>query len=92
MSQAGARSGRGDEYQLRVALPWIVRLWTDTEVVAVQVESLGMPGDGGVPLVDDIVVELADGLRIYVQAKKNHPKFGTWSTTVRLSGRHFLAR
>ncbi|HLL45717.1 MAG TPA: hypothetical protein VK399_03370 [Longimicrobiaceae bacterium] len=79
MSQAGARSERGDEYQLRVALPWIVRLWTDPAVVAVQVESLGMPGDAGVPLVDDIVVELADGSRIYVQAKKNHPEFGTWS-------------
>jgi hypothetical protein len=79
MSQAGARSERGDEYQLRVALRWIVRLWTDPAVAAVQVESLGMPGDARGPLVDDIVVELADGLRIYVQAKKNEPKFGIWS-------------
>ncbi|HYR10708.1 MAG TPA: ATP-binding protein [Longimicrobium sp.] len=86
MSQAGARSERGDEYQLRVALPWIVRLWTDPWVVAVQVESLGMPGDAGVPLVDDIVVELADGSRIYVQAKKNHPKFETWSLRDPLMG------
>jgi hypothetical protein len=79
MSQAGARSGRGDEYQLRIATQWIVRLWTDPEVVAVQAESLGMPGDGAVPSVDDVVVELSDGRRIYVQAKKNHPDHGTWS-------------
>jgi hypothetical protein len=90
MSQAGARSERGDEYQLRVALPWIVRLWTDPSVVAVQVESLGMPGDAGVPLVDDIVVELADGSRIYVQAKKNHPEFGTWSLRDRVMGSELI--
>ena len=79
MSQAGARSERGDEYQLRVAVPWLVRLWTDPSVVAVQTESLGMPGDGTPPLVDDVVVEFAGGERLYVQAKKNHPDFGTWS-------------
>jgi hypothetical protein len=79
MSLAGARSERGDEYQLRIAMPWIVRLWTDPTVVAVHAESLGMPGDADVPLVDDIVVELADGSRIYIQAKKNHPDFRTWS-------------
>lgn len=38
-----------------------------------------MSGDAGVPLVDDIVVELADGSRMNVQAKKNHPEFGTCS-------------
>ena len=79
MSQAGARSERGDEYQLRVALPWILRLWTDPTVVAVQTESMGVPGDGTAPLVDDIVVVFEDGRRLYVQAKKNHPRFGEWS-------------
>ncbi len=79
MSQAGARSERGDEYQLRVALPWVVRLWTDPSVVAVQTESLGMPGDGVPPPVDDVVVVFADGRRLYLQAKKNHPDFGMWS-------------
>lgn len=79
MSQAGARSERGDEYQLRVALPWIVRLWTDPNVVFVQTESLGMPGDEAPPHVDDVVVGFAEGGRLYVQAKKNHPDFGTWS-------------
>jgi hypothetical protein len=90
MSQAGARSERGDKYQLRVALPWSVRLWTDPAVIAVQVESLGMPGDAGVPRVDDIVVELADGSRIYVQAKKNHPEFGTWSLRDRTLGAELI--
>lgn len=79
MSQAGARSERGDEYQLRVALRWLIRLWTDPTVVAVQTESLGMPGDGLPPLIDDIVVVHEDGRRLYVQAKKNHPDFGTCS-------------
>jgi hypothetical protein len=79
MSQAGARSWRGDEYQLRIALPWLLRLWTDPRVISVQVESLGLAGDADVPLVDDIVVEEVDGSRIYIQAKKNHPEFGTWS-------------
>lgn len=79
MSQAGARSGRGDEYQLRIAMQWIVRLWTDPDVVVVQAESLGMPGDGAVPTIDDVIVELSDGRRIYIQAKKNHPGHGIWS-------------
>lgn len=79
MSQAGARSGRGDEYQLRVATKWLIALLTDPEVVAVQVESLGMPEDSEPPLVDDVVVEFADGRRVYAQAKKNHPQNRTWS-------------
>jgi hypothetical protein len=79
MSQAGARSGRGDEYQLRIAMLWIVRLWSDVDVISVQLESLGMPGDGVPPLIDDILVEFADKHREFIQAKKNHPEFGVWT-------------
>ncbi len=77
MSLAGVRSFRGDEYQFQVALDWTVRLLTDDDVLSVQAESLGAVGDAP-PMVDDVVVRLADRT-VYVQAKKNHPKRGVWS-------------
>lgn len=77
MSLAGVRSSRGDEYQVQVALDWIVRLLMDDEVLSVQVESLGIDGEVP-PSVDDVVVRLVDRT-IYVQAKKNHPARNVWS-------------
>jgi hypothetical protein len=79
MSIAGTRSAQGDEYQLRIALHWATRLLMDEEVEAIQAESMGLPGEDTRVYVDDVVVCLAGGRRIYIQAKKNQPDHSAWS-------------
>ena len=79
MSIAGTRSAQGDEYQLRIALHWAIRLLTDEEVEAIQAESMGLPGEDIRIHVDDVVVCLTGGDRIYIQAKKNQPDHSAWS-------------
>ena len=79
MSLAGTRSSQGDEYQLRVALNWLVRLLKDNSIRCIQVESLGVPGNDYVVTVDDVVVLYQDGRACFIQAKKNQPKHRYWS-------------
>lgn len=79
MSIAGTRSSQGDEYHLRVALHWTIRLLVDPAVKALQSESTGLPGEEPYVSVDDVVILLTDGRRIYVQAKKNESGHATWS-------------
>ncbi len=79
MSIAGTRSSQGDEYQLRVALYWIIRLLVEPAIKAVQGESTGLPGEDSYIHVDDVVVLFTDGRRIHVQAKKSQSEYATWS-------------
>lgn len=79
MSIAGTRSAQGDEYQLCIALHWTIQLLTRDDVEAIQAESTGFP-DQDIPVhVDDVVVNLAGGRRIYIQAKKNQQDHSAWS-------------
>jgi ATPase family associated with various cellular activities (AAA) len=77
MSVAGSRSWRGDEFQLCVALHYLIRL-LNGELVGLQVESNGLPGKDGAVSVDDVVALLPNGTREYVQAKKNQPHHDSW--------------
>ncbi len=79
MSLAGILSGQGDAYQVKIASWWVVQLLFNDCVTGVQVESTGMPGDNVIPSIDDIVVEYADGRRVYIQAKKNQRNHKTWT-------------
>jgi len=79
MSIAGTRSGQGDEYQLRVALHWSIRLLSDPSIIAVQAESTGLPGEGFYVRVDDVVILFFNGRRIFIQAKKNQTEHSTWT-------------
>ena len=79
MSLSGTRSSQGDEYQLRVALHWLIQLLTDENIKGVQVESVGVPGHDIPVSVDDVVVLYEDGRSIYIQAKKNQPEHDSWS-------------
>lgn len=45
MNIAGKRSSLGDEYQLRVALHWIIRLIENNTIEAIQVNSTKVPGE-----------------------------------------------
>lgn len=79
MSIAGTRSTQGDEYQLRIALHWLIRLLADDSIRAIQAESSGVPGEDFKVTVDDVVVLYADGRSSFIQAKKNQPNFQHWS-------------
>jgi hypothetical protein len=87
MSVAGRRSSEGDEYQLAVALHFVVEMLRGgSDLRAVQVEAVAIPQATGrastanaSPLtVDDIVLTRNDEGRIYIQAKKNQPDHREW--------------
>jgi hypothetical protein len=79
MSIAGRRSNQGDEYQLRVALHWLIRLLEDSSIRGIQVDSTGIPGQDLLVAVDDIVVLYNNDFACFIQAKKNQPKHEAWS-------------
>jgi hypothetical protein len=71
VSLAGVRSSQGDEYQLRVALHWLIRLLQDNSIHGLQVNSVGIPGQDFAITVDDVVALYIDGRALCIQAKKN---------------------
>ena len=79
MSSAGKRSSLGDEYQLRVALHWLIRLLEDNTIQSIQVNSTGLPGEDSSVTVDDIVVLYKNGHACFIQAKKNQTNHKAWS-------------
>lgn len=78
MSIAARRSHRGDEYQLAVAVHWLIRLLSDPDIVSVQVDAVSLPASPDTVDVDDIVVTYANGTTRHVQAKKNQPSHSKW--------------
>ena len=79
MSRAGALSHRGDYYQILIATDWLIQLLRDTDIEAVQIESLGVPAAHDLVFVDDVVVCYHDGRFRFIQAKKNQGEFRAWS-------------
>lgn len=79
MSIAGRRSSLGDEYQLRIALHWLIRLLEDHTMESIQVDSTGIPGENSSVTVDDIVVVYKNGHACFIQAKKNQTDHRAWS-------------
>ena len=79
MSRAGTKSNQGDDYQLLVALHWLVRILVDDEIDYIQAESNGLPGVEEKVSVDDVVVVYKDGRRRHIQVKKNQPTYRAWS-------------
>jgi ATPase family associated with various cellular activities (AAA) len=79
MSLAGKRSTQGDEYQLRIALHWLIRLLTDKSIQCIQVNSTGIPGRDSQVTVDDVVVIYQDGHICFIQAKKNQTDHEAWT-------------
>ncbi len=79
MSIAARRSHRGDEYQLKIAVNWLIRLLMENEINWVQIDSVALPGDSKVVYVDDVVISLTDGTFKYIQAKVHQPDRKNWS-------------
>lgn len=79
MSIAGKRSSLGDEYQLCIALHWLIRLLEDDTIEGIQVDSTGIPGENSSVTVDDIVVLYKNGHADFIQAKKNQTDHKAWS-------------
>jgi hypothetical protein len=80
MSIAGKKSSQGDEYQLRIALHWLIRLLKNDDCIrGIQINSTGIPGDDYSVTVDDIVVLYQNGSALFIQAKKNQTDHKAWS-------------
>ncbi|MBD1864233.1 MULTISPECIES: ATP-binding protein [Trichocoleus] len=79
MSLAGKRSSQGDEYQLRIALHWLIRLLEDNSIQSIQVNSTGIPGMDFPVTVDDIVILFEEERVCFIQAKKNQTDHESWS-------------
>jgi hypothetical protein len=79
MSIAGKKSSQGDEYQLRVALHWLIRLLDDDSIAGIQVNSTGIPGEDYSVTVDDVVVLYQNDSALFIQAKKNQTDHKAWS-------------
>ncbi|WP_155944527.1 ATP-binding protein [Pseudoxanthomonas sp. Root630] len=78
MSIAARRSHRGDEYQLAVAVHWLIRLLSDSGIVSVQVDAVSLPASPETVDVDDIVITYDNDITRHVQAKKNQPNHSRW--------------
>ncbi|MBF0628906.1 MAG: hypothetical protein HQL91_11880 [Magnetococcales bacterium] len=79
MSIAATYSHRGDDYQLLLALHWIIRLLRGEEKIDfIQADSNGVPGQEQAVVVDDVVVVYQDQRKHYIQAKKNQPDHLEW--------------
>ncbi len=79
MSLAGARSNRGDSYQILVAFDWALSILTGENYQWLEVDSTSLDISGNPISVDDVVVGRADGSMICCQCKKNQPDFKAWS-------------
>lgn len=79
MSKAGVLSHQGDDYQVKIASKWVTRLLLNDCIESIQVESTGLQGDSVSPLIDDILVKYTDGHRVYIQVKKNEPRYQNWT-------------
>lgn len=78
MSIAARRSHRGDEYQVAVAVHWVICLLRDSSIHAVQVDAVSLPNDPTRVEVDDVVVTFVDGTSRHVQAKKHQGDHRAW--------------
>lgn len=78
MSVAARRSHRGDEYQLAVAVHWLVRLLSDPNIASIQVDAVSLPTSPEAVDVDDIVITYSNGTTRHIQAKKNQPSQSCW--------------
>ncbi|MCK4814950.1 ATP-binding protein, partial [bacterium] len=79
MSIAARRSHRGDEYQLRIAVHWLIRLLSDETLEWVQVDTVVLPGDDDIVYVDDVVIKRKDDSFIFTQAKVHQADRRLWS-------------
>ncbi|QLQ33245.1 MAG: hypothetical protein HZT40_18455 [Candidatus Thiothrix singaporensis] len=79
MSRAGTKSSQGDDYQIAVAIHWIIRLLSDDTIDYIQAESNGIREFSERVTVDDVVIVYKNNHRRYIQAKKNQSQNRVWS-------------
>jgi hypothetical protein len=81
MSVAGRRSSQGDDYQVCIAIHWIIQMLESDDIAYIQAEAVSLPDSDRTVSVDDVVVTYKNGQRRFIQVKKNHPKYGEWKLT-----------
>jgi len=79
MRRAGTKSNQGDDYQLLVALHWLIRILVDDDIDYIQAESNGLPSIKEKVSVDDVVIVYKNIHRRHIQVKKNQPTHRAWS-------------
>ncbi len=77
MSLAGVRSNRGDEYQRSVAIFWVIKMLSDSDIQAVEVDAISTLSEG-IQFGDDIVIYYISGNKTFIQAKVNQKKHQYW--------------
>lgn len=90
MSIAARHSHRGDEYQVGVAIHWLIQLLVDIRIQTVEVEVVALSGDLEAVAVDDVIVSFDDGSRLFIQAKKSQPDQRPWSISDPQMGEELL--
>ena len=79
LSRAGTKANQGGDFQIVVAMHWLIRLISDDSIESIQAESNGISGLSERITVDDIVVIYKDQNRRYIQVKKNQKENRAWS-------------
>lgn len=79
MSKAGTKSNQGDDFQVAVAMHWVIKLLSNDNIDYMQAESNGLPDINESVPVDDIVIVYQNGNRTHIQSKKNQTKERAWS-------------
>lgn len=76
-------SNQGDEYQRLITLYWVVNMLHREDIEWVQAETISLPGFENKReekvYVEDTVICYKNGLRKYIQAKKNQSIHRAWS-------------
>lgn len=79
MSRAGTKANQGGDFQIAIAIHWVIRLLSDQNIDYIQAESNGILGFSAKITVDDIVIVHKEGYRYYIQAKKNQSTNRSWT-------------
>lgn len=79
MSISARRSHRGDDYQVAVAVHWLIKLLIEKNIKTVEVEILALSDETALATVDDIIITFDDNRIHFIQAKKNHPDHREWA-------------
>lgn len=78
MSDAGAYSDRGDDYQRAIALKLLVQMLENNDISSMEVQATSLGSNDTVITIDDIVVFNSDGKTNYIQCKKNQTDWREW--------------
>lgn len=81
MSDAGAYSDRGDDYQRAIALKLIMQMLESNDISSIEIQATSLASNNTEITIDDIVVFYAHGKTNYIQCKRNQKDWRAWQTS-----------